>query len=123
MPSPAYDGERLILCYSSFQGFESFTSAPVIAPCNQQQGSSGGGFVRGGKVESVVSHAGCVVVTGCTLIAGSYFGEEEFDVYEDSSGGISKGKRKKLKQCKKKPKGAKRTKCRGKVQRFSEDPR
>ena len=123
MPAPAYDGQRLILCYTTFQGFESFTSAPVVAPCNQQQGSSGGGFVRGGKVESVVSHAGCINVTGCTLIAGSYFGEEEFQLYKEISGGISKGKKKRLKKCKQKPKGEKRTKCRGRVQRFSEDPR
>jgi len=121
-PEPDYDGERLIVCFSLFQGFESFSGSPVIAPCNQQEGSSGGGWVRNGRVESLVSHAGCEVVTGCQLISGTYFGEAAFQLYSGSGGGIAKGKRKRLKRCKRfRP--AKRFRCRGRVQRFAADPR
>lgn len=129
-PEPDYDGERLIVCFSQFQGFETFTGAPVIAPCHQQQGSSGGGWVRNGRVESVISHAGCAIPsTSCTLISGSYFGEAEFKVYR-KLGGISKGNQKSLKKCQrkfgskgKKPSKKKLRSCKAKVQRFSEDPR
>jgi hypothetical protein len=117
-PQPDYDGERLILCVAQFQGFERFTSAPVIGPCNQQEGSSGAGWVRNGRVESVTSHAGCATPTGCSLISGSYLGDEEFDVYRNL-GGISKGKRKRLKSCKRHDSKSKRRSCRGRVQRFA----
>ena len=118
-PAP-YDGERLILCVSRFRGFEGFTGAPVVSPCHQQEGSSGGGWVRKGKVESLISHGGCAIPsTACTLISGSYFGETEFKIYR-RLGGISKGKKNKLKRCKKAAK-KKRIKCRGKVQRFTSD--
>ena len=122
-PEPGYDGERMIVCFSQFQGFERFTGAPVIGPCNQQEGSSGGGWVRNGRVESVVSHAGCATPTGCTLISGSYFGEAEFRVYR-SIGGISSGKSKRLNRCNKQnKKKSKRLRCRARVQRFAADPR
>jgi len=120
MPEPDYDGERMILCVSHFQGFEPFTSAPVIGPCHQQQGSSGAGWVRNGRVESVTSHAhaGCPSPVGCSLVSGSYFGDAEFDVYR-KLGGISKGKSKRLKRCKRAESKSKRRACRGKVQRFA----
>jgi len=117
-PEPEYDGGRMILCVSRFQRFERFTSAPVIAPCNQQEGSSGAGWVRNGRVESITSHAGCASPTGCSLISGSYFGDAEFDVYRNL-GGISKGKSKRLKRCKRAKSKSKRRSCRGKIQRFS----
>ena len=129
VPKPDYDGERPIVCYSKFQGFERFSGAPMIAPCHQQQGSSGGGWVRDGRVESVVSHGSCAVPsTACTLISGSYFGEAEFKAYR-KLGGISKAKSKKLKRCKKKfggkGKGSskKLQRCRAGVQRFGADVR
>ena len=116
-PEPGYDGERMILCVSRFQGFERFTSAPLIAPCNQQEGSSGAGWVRNGRVESITSHAGCASPTGCSLISGSYFGDAEFDVYR-KLGGISKGKGKRLKRCKRAKSKSTRRACRSRVQRF-----
>jgi hypothetical protein len=123
-PDPDYTGaQRLILCLSSFQGFERFTGAPVAAPCHQQEGSSGGGWVRNGQVQSVVSHGGCdIPSTACTLISGTYFGDAAFNLYEKSSGGISKGKRKRLRRCRR-FKRAKKARCRGRVQRFAADPR
>ncbi|MGH2923445.1 MAG: trypsin-like serine peptidase, partial [Solirubrobacterales bacterium] len=119
-PPPEYDPtrRRMILCVSSFQGFERSTGAPVVGPCNQQEGSSGAGWVRKRRVESLTSHAGCASPAGCSLISGSYFGDEEFNVYREL-GGVATGKRKKLKRCKKKPSKSKRTGCRRKLQRFS----
>lgn len=122
-PEPTYDGQRLILCLSTFQRFEGFTSSPLAAPCNQQEGSSGGGWVRNGQVQSVTSRAGCQSPIGCQLIAGTYLGEAAFQLYKRASGGISKGKSKRLKRCKRVDRRAKRLRCRGRVQRFDADPR
>ncbi|MDP9227943.1 MAG: hypothetical protein M3M99_02690 [Actinomycetota bacterium] len=123
-PAPVYDAQRLIVCLSSFQGFERGTGSPTVAPCHQQEGSSGGGWVRNGQVQSLVSHAGCAIPSiACVFVSGTYFGETAFNLYERSSGGITKGKRKRLKRCKRFNKQAKRLRCRGRVQRFSADPR
>jgi hypothetical protein len=123
-PAPDYDAERLILCVSTFQGFEDFSGSPAAAPCHQQEGSSGGGWVRNGQVQSVVSHGGCIVPsTACVVTSGTYFGETAFQLYKSSSGNISSGKRKRLKRCKRFDKIGKRLRCRGRVQRFAADPR
>ena len=123
-PREFYDGERPILCFSSFQDFERFSGSPVAGPCHQQQGSSGGGLVRKGQVQSVVSHGACdIPSTACEFTAGTYFGEVAFQLYRRSSGGIAKGKRKRLKRCKRFDKPGRRARCRGRVQRFKPDPR
>ena len=58
-PAAFYDGERLILCNSPFVGFQFIFIAPVVR-CNMKEGSSGGGWVlKGGLVNSVVSHNAC----------------------------------------------------------------
>ncbi len=116
-PSGFYDGERLILCNSPFIGFQVIFLAPVV-PCNMKEGSSGGGWVlKGGLVNSVVSHNACGTSPACTTVAGTYFGDTAFKLWSGAGGGIAKGRQKKIKGCKKK-KGNKRANCMQKAQTF-----
>jgi hypothetical protein len=119
-PSAAYDGERPILCKSTFKGFELFTGSPVAGPCNMKQGSSGGGWILGGGfVNSVISHNACGSDPDCTVIAGTYFGNTALSLWKKAGGGIAKKRQKKIKRCKKKPKkGGKRADCIWKAERF-----
>lgn len=117
-PAAFYDAERPILCVARFRGFERFSGSPVVGPCQMKQGSSGGGFVlKGGTVNSVVSHGPCAAIATCTVIAGTYFGDEAYSVYA-KAGGVPKKTRKRLRRCKRVRKRSARLACRGKVQRF-----
>lgn len=118
-PAAFYDGERPIYCNASFQGFESFSGSLLAGPCNMKQGASGGAYMIGGLVNSVVSHGSCPPATAltCTTISGTYFGDTAFNLYSAAGGGINKGKRKALKRCKSK-KGKKKASCRARVLRF-----
>ncbi|CAN5583374.1 hypothetical protein BH20ACT15_BH20ACT15_08760 [soil metagenome] len=119
-PAAAYDAEWPILCRSRFKGFEPFSGSVVAGPCNMKQGSSGGGFViGGGLVNSVVSHGTCPPATAanCTRTAGTFFGSTAFKLWSAAGGGVSKGKRKQLKSCKRK-RGKKKLTCRARAQTF-----
>jgi hypothetical protein len=116
-PSAFYDGQRLILCDSPFLGFQKIFDSPVVR-CSMKEGSSGGGWVlKGGLVNSVVSHNACGTNPSCTTVAGTYFGDTAFKLWKGAGGGIDKGRQKKIKGCKKKPK-KKRPKCLMKAQKF-----
>lgn len=119
-PSAFYDAERPILCRSKFKGFELFTDSPKAGPCNMKEGSSGGGYVlSGGILNSVVSHTACGTDPNCTLIAGTYLGDTAFSLWKQAGGGISKGRKKKLNACKRKPKqGGKKANCIWEAQQF-----
>jgi hypothetical protein len=119
-PEPDYNGERPILCTAPFIGLEAFTGAVVINPCHQQEGSSGGGWVLpGGIVNSVTSHAGCPVTTGCATISGTYFGDLEFNLWRQSAGTMPKGRQKRLKKCKKIRRRGKQLNCLSRAETFS----
>jgi hypothetical protein len=117
-PTPDYDGERPILCNSPFRGFEGFSGSPVIGPCHQQQGASGGGWVQnGGIVTSLTSHSACRNPTAsCTLVAGTYLGTGAFKVYS-SLGGLPKKLKKRIRGCKKKQ-AKKRRRCLNRFETF-----
>lgn len=119
-PAAFYDAERQVLCNSRFLGLERGTGSLVAGPCNQKQGSSGGGWViGGGLVNSVVSHGPCPPATAltCTTTAGTFFGNEAFNLYSAAGGGVSKGVRKKLKGCKRK-RDKQRANCVARAQTF-----
>ena len=118
-PSPDYDGERPILCNSPFLGFEAFSGSPVIGPCHQQQGASGGGWVQSsGIVTSLTSHSACRNPTpSCTLVAGTYLGNAAFKVYSALGGPLPKKLKKRLRGCKRK-RGKKRQRCLNRYQTF-----
>jgi protein-S-isoprenylcysteine O-methyltransferase Ste14 len=120
LPDPPYDGELPILCKSTFKGFELFTGSPVAGPCNMKQGSSGGGWVlKGGLVNSVISHNACGTDPDCKVISGTYFGNTALSLWKKAGGGIAKKRQKKIKKCKKKPKkGGKRADCIWKAEEF-----
>lgn len=117
-PVAFYDAERPILCNARFKGFERFSDSPVVGPCAMKQGSSGGGFVlKGGTVNSIVSHGPCFVLETCGAIAGTYFGDDAYSVYA-KAGGVPKKTKKRLSRCKRIRKLERRLTCRGKAQRF-----
>jgi hypothetical protein len=117
-PPAFYDGERPILCNSPFKGFEKFTASLQIGPCNMKEGSSGGGWVlKGGLLNSVVSHNGCGLSPACTLVSGTYFGDIAFKLWSAAGGGIAKGRKKQIRNCKKKSAG-KRLSCLTRAQTF-----
>jgi hypothetical protein len=103
-PVAFYDGERMVICNSPFRGFEPFTGAVRSGPCHMQQGSSGGGWViKGGLVNSVVSHGSCRVDSdACQVMSGTYFGGAAFNLWAKSAGGVPKGRRKRIRACKRK---------------------
>jgi hypothetical protein len=115
---PPYDGQSQIICNSQFVGFEAFSGSVGAAPCHQQQGSSGGGWVRKGKVNSVVSHGGCVIPSAaCELTVGTYFGDTAYKLWDAAAGTVPKGKRKQLKKCKTVAKSKKQA-CKSKAQTY-----
>ena len=123
-PDTFYDGERPILCISPFQGFEDFTGSPVAGPCHQQQGSSGGGWVRNGLVSSVVSHGGCIIPsTACEITSGTYFGDEAYKLWDKAAGSVPKGRRKRIKKCKAIDKNSKRLNCLNRAETYQPVPR
>jgi V8-like Glu-specific endopeptidase len=109
-PPAFYDGQRLILCDSPFQGFEKFTGALKAGPCHQQGGSSGGGWVFGkGLLASVVSHGACRIDSdGCEVTSGTYFGDFAFSLWAKAAGGLPEKRKKKIKGCRRKDKNARR---------------
>lgn len=119
LPSPFYDGERPILCSSRFAGFQRFTGSVLATPCHQQEGSSGGAWmIKGGLVNSLVSHAGCFQPgPACKVIAGTYLGGAAFKLWTASAGGLPRGRRKRLRGCKRKS-GKKRAACVVRAQTF-----
>jgi hypothetical protein len=118
-PSAFYDGERLIYCNTTFVGFQFLFLSPVV-PCNMKEGSSGGAFVlKGGLVNSVISHNACGTDVNCKFIAGTYFGNPAFSVWSKAAGGVPKGAKKKIKACKRKPKGDKRDNCMMRAKTFT----
>ena len=118
-PNPDYDGERPILCNSPFLGFQAFSGSPVIGPCHQQQGASGGGWVQnGGIVTSLTSHSACRNPTpSCTAVAGTYLGSGAFKVYSALGGGLPKKLKKRLRGCKKN-RAKKRQRCLNRYETF-----
>jgi hypothetical protein len=118
-PIAFYDGERLIVCDSPFRGFEGFSGAITSGPCHMQQGSSGGGWViKGGLVNSVVSHGSCGVDSdACQVMSGTYFGGAAFNVWAKAAGGLPKGRRKRIRACKRKG-GRKTRSCLIRAQTF-----
>jgi hypothetical protein len=116
-PAAFYDGERLIGCNAPFVGFQRIFTSPLVR-CSMKEGSSGGGWVlKGGLVNSVVSHNACGTNPNCTEVAGTYFGDTAYGLWSKAGGGVSKGRQKKIKACKKKPR-SKRGKCKMNAQRF-----
>jgi len=119
-PAAFYNAERPILCNSRVLGLERGTGSLLAGPCNQKQGSSGGGWViGGGLVNSVVSHGPCppATIQTCTQTAGTFFGNEAFKLYSAAGGGIAKGVKKKIKGCKRKDE-KKRAQCIARAQTF-----
>lgn len=118
-PAPFYDGQKLIRCDATFRGPDVVAGGIAVSPCHMQEGSSGGGWVRNGLVNSVVSHGGCFIPsTACDVIAGPYFEDAAFELYQATSGGISKGKRKRIKRCRKFDKRSKRLNCLNNAETF-----
>jgi hypothetical protein len=120
-PAEFYDGERLILCVSPFQGIERDTRGVKAGPCRQQQGSSGGAFLlSNGLINSVVSHGGCAVPsTLCTTTVGTYLSDFAFNAYAAASGGIPRKLKKRIKRCiKKHKKFAKEQRCLNRAETF-----
>ena len=120
-PAAFYDAGRLIRCDAPFVRFEKFIGSPQVGPCNMKQGASGGGWVlKGGIINSVVSHGPCPVSTAaiCTLIAGTYFGETVYRLWASAGGGVSKGVKKKIRACRKLRKAAAKQRCRSRAQTF-----
>ncbi|MGZ5336033.1 MAG: trypsin-like serine peptidase [Solirubrobacterales bacterium] len=109
-PGAFYDGERLIVCDSPFQGIEEFTGALKAGPCHQQQGSSGAGWVLGGGLlNSVVSHGACRTDSdACQVTSGTYFGDFAFSLWVKAAGGLPKGRKKRIANCRRKGKKARR---------------
>lgn len=119
VPQAYYDAERLIRCNSRFRGFEVFSDAPVVSPCHQQFGSSGGGWIRKRKLTSVISHGACALPSdACQAVAGTYFGDAAYRLWDAAAGKVPKGRRKKLKRCKRVSKPAKFLRCRSKAQTY-----
>lgn len=61
-PEALYDGERLIRCDSAFVGVDDSMQEPQpigASPCDMMQGSSGGGWITGNYLASVVSYGYC----------------------------------------------------------------
>lgn len=121
-PDQFYDGERLILCVSPFIGFvEVFDELGRLggaglgaAPCNQQFGASGGGWVDDrGVVNSVTSRFGCTPAgPDCTLLVGPVFGPLVLDLWARAAGGVPKKRIRRIKRCRRKiRKRAKRQRC------------
>jgi hypothetical protein len=100
-PVAFYDGGRLIVCDSPFQGFERFSGAVKTGPCHQQQGASGGGWIFGnGLLASVVSHGACKQDSdACQVMSGTYFGDFIFSLYAKAAGGLPKGVKKRIARC------------------------
>jgi hypothetical protein len=120
-PAAFYDAERPIICNPRFKGFEKFSGSLLIAPCNMKQGASGGGWMlKKGLLNSVVSHGTCPVATAptCTSIAGTFFGPAAFKLWSKAGGGLTKGKRRKLRRCRKLRKAGARARCRTRAQTF-----
>jgi hypothetical protein len=84
-PDPPYDGQRLIGCDSMFAGRDSNQGTPrpiVASPCEMRQGSSGGGWITGGYLNSVVSYGYCDSDPGlCGYVFGPYFGDQAMSLY------------------------------------------
>jgi hypothetical protein len=123
-PQPFYNGERPILCNSPFAGFEPFTVSVKIAPCHQQEGASGGGWVLpGGLVNSVTSHSGCPGLNpACTTISGTYLGDTAFKLWASSAGTLPAGRRKRINRCKRIT-FKKRQACQSRAETFAPIPR
>jgi hypothetical protein len=101
-PPGIYDGERPILCDSGFRGLEAFSGSLVASPCHQQEGASGGGWViSGGVVNSLTSHSGCFNPSAaCDLVSGTYLGSAALKLWSAASGGLPKGRKKRIAHCK-----------------------
>lgn len=92
LPSPPYDGERLVACGSTVTGRDRGTPAPLSAsPCDMTHGASGGGWMTGGYLNSVVSYAYCdTTPSRCGRIYGPYFSTAAKALYtsEGVGGGL-----------------------------------
>lgn len=119
-PAAFYDAERPIRCDPSFRGFERFSRSLLAAPCHMQEGSSGGGWViAGGLVNSVVSHGACFPIsTACEVMAGPYFGGAAFKLWQSAAGPMPKGRRKRLRRCRRVDSKKKRLRCLSRAQTF-----
>jgi hypothetical protein len=118
-PPGIYDGERPIICYSGFRGIEAFSGAVLVSPCHQQEGASGGGWVIGaGLLVSLTSHSGCNNPSpACDVISGTYLGNAALQVWAGAGGGLTKGRKKRIKRCKK-FKGKKHDNCLTRAETF-----
>lgn len=92
LPSPPYDGERLVACDSTVTRRDPGAPAPLAAtPCDMSHGASGGGWVTGGYLNSVVSYVYCDTTPSlCGQIYGPYFSTAAKALYmsEGVGGGV-----------------------------------
>ena len=114
-PQPFYNGERLIECDATIKGHLS-GYALLAQPCNQQHGSSGGGWIQNGFQIGVVNGGSCG--PGCDRLNGLYLGTEEFQLWSSAAGGVPKNVRQRMKACKKNKKRTRRQRCLNRAQTF-----
>lgn len=89
-PAPTYNGEAPIVCDSEYvPGINTGTPPSLAAaPCDMQQGSSGGGWINAaGYLVSVVSHGYCdSEPSTCGIIFGPRLGENAAKIYRRAGG-------------------------------------
>lgn len=90
LPSPPYNGEAPIVCDASYVAGIVTGKPPSLAaaPCDMQQGSSGGGWINSaGFLVSVVSHGYCDSdPKSCGTIFGPRLGDNAAKIYRQAGG-------------------------------------
>jgi V8-like Glu-specific endopeptidase len=106
-PSPAYNGQRPILCTSLFSGIQR-EGVILLSPCNMQEGASGSSWTQNGFVTAIFSHNGCETGSqlGCNVVGSTYLGNSAFALWATAGGGLPPGTAKRIKRCKRKRKRA-----------------
>jgi len=76
-PAPIFDGERLFACNSRIAGRDKGRPKTLAAyPCHMGHGTSGGGWITRGYLNSVSSYFYCEKVpAACGFLFGPYFGK------------------------------------------------
>jgi V8-like Glu-specific endopeptidase len=85
-PLPGFGGQHMYACKSPYRGADSGQGSPppMRITCDMTGGSSGGGWVAGGKVASVVSYG---YDTEPNNLYGPYQGASAQSLYNDVKGG------------------------------------
>ena len=88
-PSPPYDGERLVACRATVNVRDKGTPATLGAtPCDISHGSSGGGWMTGGYLNSVVSYVYCESTPDlCNYVFGPFFSSAAKALYTGAGAG------------------------------------